>query len=140
MQPVTVGANLEVLATASLTSIPQVDVPVTITSGDPSRVLLRDASADAFGNGAGSASITMNVRAGTTSLFPGFWVQGLASSGSVNLTLSAPNYASSTVTVTLTHSGFVLISPQGQGADFTTNSGAQNVLSHCSPGDTGQRQ
>jgi len=133
MQPVTIGGNLEVLATASLTSIPGTDVPVTITSADPSRVLLRDAFADPSGTGAGSPSITMSVHAGTNSLFPGFWVQAFDSSGTVNLTLSAPNYASSTVAVTLTRAGFVLISPLGQGADFTTNSGAQNVNLTVSP-------
>ncbi|HVZ60380.1 MAG TPA: choice-of-anchor D domain-containing protein, partial [Terriglobales bacterium] len=133
MQSVTVGSNLQVLATASITSVPSSDVPVTITSADPTRVLLLNALTDSSGVGAGSSSITMTIRAGNTTIFPGFWVQGLASSGSVLLNLSAPGYASSTATVSLSRAGFVLLSPQGQGADFTANSAAQDVTLNVIP-------
>jgi hypothetical protein len=125
MPAVTVGGNLEVLATATLTIAPPSSVTVTITSGNPSLVLL---STDTTGTSAGAATITVTIAAGATAAFPGFFIQGLGSSGTVSLTLSAPGYANATGTVTLTPSGFVLASPSGAGAAFATTLGSANTI------------
>jgi hypothetical protein len=124
MPPVTVGGNLEVLATATLTIAPPSSVTVTVTSGNPGLVLL---STDPTGTTAGSTSVTVTIAAGATAAFPGFYVQGLGSSGTVTLTLSAPGYTTATGTVTLSPAGFVLISPAGTGADFSTTLGSADT-------------
>ncbi|HMK29278.1 MAG TPA: choice-of-anchor D domain-containing protein [Terriglobales bacterium] len=117
MPPVTLGGNLEVLATASLDNPAPSNLPVKVTSLDPSKVLV---SSDTSGTTAGSAFVNLTVLAGQT-ILPGFYIQGLASSGTVQLTVTVQGYASAVTTVTLTPSGFVLVSPQGQGQDFNTS-------------------
>jgi hypothetical protein len=117
MPPVTVGNNMETLATVGLTSPASTSVPVTVTSSDESLVLL---STDTTGVTLGSKSITATIAAGGTAIYPGFYVQGLASSGTVTLSVSAPGFDSISSTVSLTPAGFVLASPVGVGEDFTT--------------------
>ena len=74
---------------------------MTITSSDPTLVLLsEDATTD------GTASIVLGF--GTGGLLRGFYAQGLADSGSVQLTATAPGYTSDETTVTLTPSGFAI--------------------------------
>ena len=53
------------------------------------------------------------------SLLPTFYIQGLASSGTVALTASATGYTSGVANVLLNQSGFVVNSPGG-GGDFAT--------------------
>jgi len=116
------GGNMEVQATAALSVAAPNNLTVTITSSDPSRVIV---SNDSTGTTAGGATTTLQVAQGSGTLgVGGFYVQGLASSGSVILTIGAPGYVSGTATVTLTPSGFVLNSPAGQGQNFSTATGA----------------
>jgi hypothetical protein len=114
----TVGYNLETVGSLSLNGAAGADLPVTITSSDPSLALL---SSDTSGATLGSQSITMTIPAGATALLPGFYVQGLASSGTATLTFTAPGLTNScSVGVKLIPSGFILASPAGTGAAFTT--------------------
>ncbi len=113
----TIGKDLEASVSGTLgLAAPAGGVVVTITSLDPSRVLL--ATAD---NVAGSTSITRTVTAGST--FVGtFWVQALAGAGTADIQATAPGYANDTSTITMQPSGFIL-----NMTDFTTNTGAANT-------------
>jgi hypothetical protein len=69
----------------------------------------------------GSQSIIVTVPAGSGVNgigFPTYYVQALASSGSAQLTASATGYASTSFTVTMGPSGFVLVGPNGVGGNF----------------------
>jgi hypothetical protein len=121
------GGNLETLATASLDQAPGSDLQVTITSSDPSKFLLSPVSSDPNGTQTGSGSITGTVKKGQGKFgfgFPGFWVQALVSTGAAQITVSAPGYNSGVATVTFTRSGIVLNSPTGVGANFATTKDA----------------
>ena len=112
---VTVGRSLEAPATVTLSSpAPEGGLQVTLTSGDPSRLVL-SRSADA----AGSASITIPVRAGSGST-PEFYVQGLADRGTVTYTASAPGSGSVEGKVTLAASAIAIAGPGGVGAGDAT--------------------
>jgi hypothetical protein len=109
-----VGYNLQVSGSGALNiAAPVGGLSVTLSSGDPNKVLLSTNSL-----AAGTGSITLVVPAGSTVL-PAFYVQGLASSGTVAITAAAPAYSGATANVLLTPSGFVLNSPNG-GGDFVT--------------------
>jgi hypothetical protein len=100
--PVTVGKNLEAIATVGPTTPPTSAISITITSNNPSQLLLSTSS-----TGAGSASIVVTVPANATSGAE-FYVYGLASSGSPTYTASAAGMGSATGTVTLAPSGIVI--------------------------------
>jgi hypothetical protein len=102
-----VGRDLELGVSGSLaaTAPPVVGVDVTLTSSDPSRLLI---STD--GNVVGGTSIVVHIAGGLASI-PQFFLQSLVATGSVTLTASAPGYATDTSTVTLTPSGFIINSP-----------------------------
>ncbi len=119
--PITVGQNLQATAAIGLNSpAPSSGLAVTITSTDPSRVLF---SANA--NTVGTASITLDVPAGRLNS-QDFYVQSLASVGPVGYLVAASGFGSASGLVTLAPSGFVINTPFGQGADFSTTSGAPN--------------
>jgi hypothetical protein len=110
----TIGSNLQVSASGQLNiPAPAGGLPVTITSSDPTKVLLANNPTDP-----GSSNITVTVPAGSgvNSIgFPTYYVQALgATSGSVTLTATAPGFMGSTLTLNLAPSGFVL-SGNGQG-------------------------
>ena len=131
LAPLSLGGNLQALATGSLDVAPTSPLPVTITSSDTSKVLLVPFATDPTGVTQGTGQITGTVPAGQGRLgfgFPGFWVQALASSGTAQITITAPGYLSGSATVTLTPSGFVLNSPNGPGANFTATLGANSIL------------
>jgi hypothetical protein len=114
----TIGKDLQTTSSGTLGApAPAGNLQVTITSGDPTRVLL-STSATAVG----SASIVQTVPAGSTSV-PSFFVQSLAGVGTVQLTASAPGYSDGTATITLNPSGFVIISP----GNFTTTTLSTNT-------------
>jgi hypothetical protein len=123
-----VGANLETLAAGSLSvAAPSgTTLTVTTTSSDPSKVLLEPFAIDPSGTSAGTPSFTGTVAAGSI-VTPGFWIQALASSGTAQITVSAPGYQSAVATVTLTPSGFQLSGPAGTGTDFTATLGGANT-------------
>jgi hypothetical protein len=118
--PVTVGQNLENFTTCSLSGGAPSDQTVTLTSNDPSKLLL---SPD--GIVAGSASITRLIRAGGSST-PPFYVIGLGNSGNATFGASTGVF-NATGTVTLAKSGFVLVTPFGLGADFSATAGGTPI-------------
>ena len=104
---VSIGQDLEMQATVSLGEhAPPDGVVVTVTSGDPKRLLLSK-SADSVGG----ECVTVAIPAGGVNA--AFYLQSLASSGSVTYTASAPGFRPRTGTVTLTPSGVVIGGPQG---------------------------
>jgi hypothetical protein len=114
-----VGENLQMLGSAALNApAPVAGLSVTISSGNSSAILL---SSVATAPGASSITVTVPPGSGLNGVgFPQFYIQALQSSGGVTLTASAPGWASGTITVNLTPSGFVLVSPNGVGQDFGT--------------------
>ena len=116
---VTVGKNLQTTATVRLgpPAVAVVDIPVTITSGDPTKLKF---GAVVGGVATPSNAITVTIPQ-NQSATPEFFVYGLDSVGSVPYTISAPGYGSINSTVPLAPSGLVIRTPQGYGNDFTTN-------------------
>ena len=106
LSPLTVGKNLQTTASPSQDTVES--LPLTVTSSDPSKVLV---SLD--GTQAGSASVSLTLR---RSVQATVFVQGLADSGTVMLTWSSPGYLPRTQKVNLYPSGFAF----GQGS-FTTS-------------------
>ncbi len=133
MNTLTVGKNLESIATVSLSIPPANDIPVIVTSSDSNLVIF---SNDSTGTTQGFGSITVTIPAGQTSAFPGFYVQGLASAGSVSVKLDATAAQIPAVqfgTVNLSPSGFILSSPAGTGLDFNTVVGAVDSVLTVNP-------
>ena len=112
MSSVNVGKDLQASDTVylsapapSVTDAPPLGgVDVTVTSADPSKVLLATSA-----TAAGTPSITVHVNAGTQGL-PVFYVQALANSGTVTLTATAAGFDNGTTTVGLQPSGFLISS------------------------------
>ena len=115
-----IGEDLQESISGSLAQAapPVTGVVVTVTSSDPSRLLL-STSAQVLG----TASIQLNVTGGGSAI-PSFFLQALAGSGTVDITTSAPGYATDTSTITLGPSGFVEIN---QGASFSTTTFSANT-------------
>lgn len=85
------------------------DETITVTSGDPTHILLSTSPTVV-----GTASITLPLAAGTSNgNGPTFYIQGQNFSGNkdivVNLIASAPNYLSAPASVTLFPSAFVIV-------------------------------
>ena len=112
----TVGNNLEAACNITLNGTapgPGV-LNVTLTSGDPTKLLLSNTP-----DGAGQSQITVTV-APNHSVSSTFYVFGLASSGAPTYSASASGFGSATGTITLAPSGFIISGPN-LGLDFTTN-------------------
>jgi hypothetical protein len=121
MSSPTVGQNLQTNFLVELPSAaPAGGVNVTVTTGDATRALVAGRSTDT-----GTSSVTLNIAAGTQTV--GAYVQGLAGSGTVTMTANAPGYISTTSTVTLGPSGFVMLGP-GSASSYTTIQGATSTL------------
>jgi len=115
---VSVGQNLEFVGQITLGQpAPPGGLVVTLTSADPSRLIL---SASGTTAGAANGVQTINVPEGTSTAQ--FFLQALGNSGTVSYTASAPGYNPKTATITLTPSGLVLVAPTGR--NFTTSVGA----------------
>ncbi|MFO1428573.1 MAG: PKD domain-containing protein [Candidatus Competibacteraceae bacterium] len=126
---VTVGKDLQV---ALMNGYLEADAPagnlqVTITSADPSRVLLSTNEATA-----GSASITLQVNAGSHSI-PTFYIQALAGSGAVQISASAPGYVTGASTITLNPSGFYIIEGSIHTDTFAANTTVNIAVSRLNP-------
>lgn len=80
---------------------PTVNVAVTLTSSDPSRVLLSPDTATAP-----AASITRMLIAGRSNL-GGFYVHALGNSGTVPIRITAPGFADASMNVTLADLAFL---------------------------------
>jgi hypothetical protein len=111
----TIGGNLEVPAAGALDAPSPSNLPVTIVSNSPN--VLLSTSPGALGTD--SITVTVPTGAGVNSIgFPTYYVQALSNSGTAQLTASAPGFRPGTITVSLAPAGFVLIGPNGVGADF----------------------
>ncbi len=116
----TIGANLQVQASVSLgAAAPAGGLVVTLTSSDPSKVLLSTSA-----TAAGSASVQVTALAGQSSV-GGFFIQSLDSTGTATVTATATAFATDVATISLTPSGFANSSP---GGNFSTTAGATNTL------------
>ncbi len=114
-----VGNNLQTTTNILLNgAAPSSGLMVTVTSNDPSKLLLSKTSGDM-----GLGSIMLKVPAGQNHT-QDFYVQGLAGGGSVTYTADAPGFGNSTGTITLNPSGIVVTGPFGPGAAFPTAIGA----------------
>lgn len=119
---VTVGQNLQAEAMVAMyTAAPADGLAITLTSNDPSRVLLSPIP-DAMG----LASITLRVSPGFVGS-PTFYVQGLANSGVATYTASAPGYGAATAKVTLAASGVVIAGPSALGNPIRTTLGRNST-------------
>lgn len=111
----TVGKDLQVGTQLTLSiSAPLAGVPVTLTSSDPSKLLLSTAD-----NSVGTGSITVKVPSGSFTS-PTFYAQAKDSSGTVALTATASGYADGTTTVTLAPAGFYISNLTTDTIDTTT--------------------
>jgi hypothetical protein len=106
---VAVGNNLQTYTTIALSEPARSDLQLTLTSSDPS-VLLLSKTPDV----AGSPSITITVRTRFRES-PEFWVHGLAGKGEATYTVSGPGVETATGRVTLTPSGILMTGPYGAG-------------------------
>jgi hypothetical protein len=123
----TIGRDLQVQTSLSLQApAPTGGVQVTVTSAEPSRVLLATSA-----TGQGSNQITLPVNAGASSSSTPIFIQALDGTGTVQVTASAPGYASQVATMTLAPSGFV-ISPFQTG-NFTTTTFSPNTTIQLAP-------
>jgi hypothetical protein len=113
-----IGRNLQVSQTVTLGApAPAGGVNVTLTSADPSRLLISTSPTTA-----GSASMTLPVAAGGTSTAP-VYLQALAGIGNVGVNVSAPGYRSRDANMNTFESGFVIVAP----AAIATNVVAANT-------------
>lgn len=132
MSAQTIGKNLQVTGTFQLgAAAPAGNVQVTLTSGDPTKVLLSTSATTM-----GSASIVMQINAGQTASVA-FFVQSLADSGTVQITLNAPGYRISTSTMTLVPSGFVFNSSAGGNTTTFSANTAMDVRTCTLPPPSG---
>jgi len=102
MPNVTVGKNLQTSSVVTFGVAPSAAIDITLTSSDPSKVIVSNALTS---GGTGSATVHVNASS-TTSV--GFFIQGLADSGTVTLTAKAAGYVDTTSTVTLAPSGIIV--------------------------------
>lgn len=116
----TLGFNTEKLITASVDNAPSSELTVTLTSSDASKLLL---STDTSGLTAGSASITAPIHALSNAIFPGFFIQALASSGTAQITVTAPNYTPAVANISFNPTGFTITGPNSTDT-FSTSVGA----------------
>jgi len=128
MSTVTVGKDLEVNVGAALGApAPSYPLQVTITSSDPSKLILSTSATSA-----GASSIDLTVNSGT--VLPTFYAQALAGDGSVvQMMASAPGYATSSANVTLRPSGFIIQFPSGDPVSTTTLSANTVLVVACGP-------
>jgi hypothetical protein len=94
-----VGRNLQSQASVFLSAPAPRGLTLTIASTDPSKLLVSSSPRTA-----GAGSISMSLSAGSSDF--SFWVQGLDSNGTVQLTASAPGFNGGSVDVPLYPSGF----------------------------------
>ena len=116
----TVGQNLQVPITITLSPPPPSPVTLTITSSSPGQVLVGNP------DDPGASGLSTVISADTTSVST--YVKALASSGTVNITVHIGGYTDGVGVVTLGQSGFVISSPNGVGASFTTFQGVSTPL------------
>jgi hypothetical protein len=115
---VTVGRNLQTFASVRLPqAAAESGVQITVTSDDPSRLLLSAAP-----DRAGTATISLTVQPHFI-VSPEFCIQGMADSGTVTYTVSAGSMGTAKGTVTLAPSAILILGPY-KGPKFPTTTGA----------------
>jgi hypothetical protein len=125
----TVGRNLQVQAQLSVNAPPPSNLPILLTSNDPSKLLFAYSP-----TGAGQATIgndQANFPFRLTSGFlvsTPFYVYALTDTGTATFTATVDGYAPVTGTVTFGKSGFVLNTPVGNGLPFNLTAGSQTIL------------
>jgi hypothetical protein len=103
---VTVGRNLQTLASVRMPEAAgESGTQITVTSDDPSRMLLSTAP-----DRAGTATISLTVRPHFVDS-PEFCIQGMADGGAVTYTVSAGNMGTAKGTVTLVPSAVLILGP-----------------------------
>jgi hypothetical protein len=110
----TVGKSLEAVCQITLNGTASNLLNVTVTSNNPTKLLLSNTP-----DGAGQTQITVTVATGHSLSAP-FYVFGLDSTGTPTYTATATGFGTTTGTVTLAPSGFIISGPN-LGFDFTTN-------------------
>src|SRR6266849_2003488 len=121
------GQNLQVDGESiGLGAAPPSNGTLTVTSNS-ANVLLANGLAGPF-----SQSITLPLSQGSFSV-PAFSMQGLASSGTVQLTATATGYNNGTATVTLTPSGFVWNSGNFSTTTFSPDNNLSLVSGQLNP-------
>jgi hypothetical protein len=100
----TIGRDLQIQGSVSLAvAAPAGGVQLTLTSADPARLVLSTSS-----TAQGTGQLVLPINAGATSPSTPVFVQALDGTGTVQITSSAPGYASQITTMTLAPSGFVI--------------------------------
>jgi hypothetical protein len=121
------GQNLQVDGESiSLGAPPPSNETLTLTSNSPN-LLIANSTAGPF-----SQSITLPLLQGSFSV-PSFSMQGLVSSGTAQLTASAPGYNNGTATITFTPSGIEWLSGNFTTTTFSPNNTATLVAYQLSP-------
>jgi len=116
-----IGQNLQVSAFFSLAAAaPAGGVTVTVTSADTTKLLLSQTGTDA-----GSGTQQFTVPAGSLSPSGALFLYALQGTGTVQFSLSAPGYTTSTTTVNMEPSGFIINFPGA--INTTTFSGPTTV-------------
>jgi hypothetical protein len=102
----TVGRNLQTVISVRLPQVPpQPGLQITVTSDDPSRLLLSAAP-----DKPGAATITLTARPPFLDS-PEFCLQGMGDTGTVTYTVSAPGIGDAKGTVTLAPSAILILGP-----------------------------
>ncbi len=116
---VSVGQNLETAIQVMISPpAPSGGLQLIISSSDTTKLRVTGRPTDT----GGTSPIVIGVPQGLDTI-GGVYLQGLASSGTATLTVSAPGYPNGTALITLTPSGFVISGPAGV-SSFSTNAGA----------------
>jgi hypothetical protein len=102
----------------SSVNAPAANVPVTLTSADPTRILL---SPDA--TTAPTPSITATLIARQT--YASFYVHAFSNNGTVAINISAPGYTSTTMSILLSDLTFTVYQGSPSGINATLQNGAQ---------------
>jgi hypothetical protein len=126
-----IGQNLQIQGAILLSQAAPSDLNVTLTSSDPTKLLLAAGQTDA-----GAGSVQIAVKAGATQAT--YYVQSLGNSGNVTYKGSAPGYADGNATVTLTPSAVVLGDSNNLPFVFTTAGSTTPVtvsLAQLNPAD-----
>jgi hypothetical protein len=120
------GGNLEAAVNFS-PSVAQANMTVTVTSSDPSKVVV---STDSSTPGASAVTLT-NAGAG----FQPVYAQALVDSGNVTLHFSSPGYPTASLPVTIVPVGAVFASVANYEQTLFTNAGVQQLPITLTPLD-----
>ena len=110
--PVSVGQQLQRTNVAILGSSAHGGTTVTVTSTDPTRLLLAPNATTA-----GTATISVSLLAGQTQVT--YYVHGLGTNGVVPVTISSPGFQTTTASITVVTAAFDLTGPSASTTSFS---------------------